>query len=488
MIYLLDSNLPENAPEDRQITYQLYGGDLHMRIRQEILLGIGGIRALRALGITPTVYHINEGHAAFIILERIRAYIEAGLTFDEALETTAANTVFTTHTPVPAGHDHFPIGMMEEYFRHFHGKLKVDPQHFFMLGRISQEQVDFNQTILALKGSRFHNGVSRIHGRVSAEIAAPVWPELGPEDNPVTYITNGVHVPSFLSREWSSVFDNYFGSDWISRMSDPEFWDSLDAIPDNLYWSIRQSLKSRLFSDLQERFIRQYKRAFNSERVPGELIRYLNPEDPNTLVIGFARRFATYKRADLLLTDMERLKAICNNPERPVIFIFAGKAHPADYPGQEIIRKLWQASQDPALYGKIILVEGYDLDLARRMVAGCDVWLNNPIYPLEASGTSGMKAGINGVLNLSILDGWWAEGYDGTNGWGITPAPAHYDDNRRRHEESKAIYEILEKEVIPHLLHAQSFWLLEWLGLPFQTFHGNDYDPFQYRAHGTPIH
>lgn len=458
MIYLLDSNLPENAPEDRQITYQLYGGDLHMRIRQEIVLGLGGIRALKALGITPTVYHINEGHAAFSILERVRAFVEEeGLTFEEALETTAANTIFTTHTPVPAGHDHFPISMMEDYFRPFREKLKIDPQRFFMLGRTSPEQVDFNQTILALKGSRFHNGVSRIHGRVSAEIAAPVWPELSPDENPITYITNGVHVPSFLSREWSNAFENYLGSDWIGRMSDVEFWDSLDAIPDHLYWSIRQSLKSRLFSDVQERVSNQYRRAFSSNIVPEDLFHYLNPENPNTLVIGFGRRFATYKRADLILTDMERLKAICNQPDRPVIFIFAGKAHPADYPGQEIIRKVWRASQDPALYGKLFLVEGYDLDFARRMVSGCDIWLNNPVYPLEASGTSGMKAGINGVLNLSILDGWWAEGYDGTNGWGITPAPAHYDDGRRRFEESKAIYHIIEKEILPSYYTRNAF-------------------------------
>ncbi len=448
-LYLLDTNLDQNSPDDREITHQLYGGDMEMRIRQEIILGVGGVRALRRLGLQPTVWHINEGHAAFLLIERVRQRVAAGLGFPVALEAVAAKTVFTTHTPVPAGHDVFPEDLVKEYFRHWLPELGISESEFFALGRLAHRGPEFNMTTLALKGSRHHNGVSQIHGRVSAEICADCWPQVPPPENPIGYVTNGVHVPTFLAQSWSDLFDRFLGAAWRNHLSDVGFWRRIDEIPDHLFWSVKQSNKSQLFYSMRECLLFQHLRNQVSEVHLERMLRHLDPSDPNVLTIGFGRRFATYKRAPLLANDLNWLRDILGDEERSVVFIFAGKAHPADIPGQEFLKQIHELSTRPEFVGNILLMEGYDLALARRLVSGVDVWLNNPIYPLEASGTSGMKAAINGTLNLSVLDGWWAEAYDGENGWGIRPSPHEGDPERRDYEDARTLYEILQDEVIP---------------------------------------
>lgn len=448
-LYLLDTDLEENSSEDRDITHQLYGGDRHTRIRQEIVLGIGGARALAAMGLKPTVWHVNEGHAAFLVLERVRMLRAQGLDFAAALEAVAVNTVFTTHTPVPAGHDHFAQEMIEDYFRSFLPELGIGREEFLALGR-KDGQADFNMTALALRGSRHHNGVSRIHGGVSARICGDIWPQVDSEENPIGYVTNGVHVPTFLATEWQEMFDQFLGYEWRRRMGDPEFWrERIHVIPDHLFWSVHQTLKSQMLQLIRHRIAHQHTRNHGSQAHLDRMFRYADPGNPNVLTIGFARRFATYKRATLLFENLDWLREIVANGERPVLFIFAGKAHPADAPGQELIRQIYHIMHMPEFVGKVLLAEGYDLNMARRLVAGVDVWLNTPLYPLEASGTSGMKAGMNGVLNLSVLDGWWGEGYDGSNGWAIKPAPELFDEYRRNKEDSLTLYELLQDQVIP---------------------------------------
>ena len=451
---LLDTDIEENSPEDRDIAHQLYGGDRNTRITQEIILGVGGVRALAALGLKPTVWHINEGHAAFLILERIRNLVmAAGLDFASALEAVAVNTVFTTHTPVPAGHDHFAEDMMWHYFQHCCEELKISRDQFLGLGR-GPDSPDFNMTNLAIRGSRRQNGVSRIHGSVSSQICGNLWQQIAPEENPLSYVTNGVHVPTFLAQEWIDLFDNYFGYEWRHRMSDAEYWaQHIEDIPDHLFWSVRQSLKSQMLQLLRFRISQQHFRNHGSEAHLDRLLKHVDSYDPNVLTIGFARRFATYKRAALLFEDQDALRQLLSDNDRPVLFIFAGKAHPADRPGQDLIRRIHALAHQPEFEGKVLLVEGYDLGLARRLVAGVDVWLNNPIYPLEASGTSGMKAAINGAINLSVLDGWWGEGYDGTNGWAIKPSPSYVDDGRRNREDGQELYEILRNRVFPLYYH-----------------------------------
>jgi len=451
-LYLLDTDLEENSPHDRDITHQLYGGDRTTRIEQEIVLGMGGVRALAALGLKPTVWHINEGHAAFLVLERMRELIQQGLDFDAALEVVASNTVFTTHTPVPAGHDHFADEMIRKYFEECCHDMGCDIGALLALGRID-DTPEFNMTALAIRGSRFQNGVSRIHGDVSAEICRNLWPQIEPAENPMDYVTNGVHVPTFLSDHWHDTFDRVLGPAWRQRLTDKETWAQVHAIPDHTFWSIRQSIKAEMLYLVRHRITAQYTRNQFSQAHIDRMLQLADPENPNVLTIGFARRFATYKRATLLFRDLDLLKSIIGDPERPVLFIFAGKAHPADQPGQALLKRVHEVSQMPEFEGRILLVEGYDLRLARRLVAGVDVWLNNPIYPLEASGTSGMKAAMNGVVNLSVLDGWWGEGFhqddNGANGWAIKPASRSLDEARRDQEETRSLYEILQDKVIP---------------------------------------
>src|SRR5882724_1394185 len=462
-LYLLDTDLDENSGDDRNITHRLYGGDRTTRIEQEIVLGIGGVRALVELGLKPTAWHINEGYPAFLVLERVRMLVGQGLTADAALEAVAANTVFTTHTPVPAGHDHFSADMMRDYFSWLRKELGMSEEDLLALGRVDGNQ-EFNMTALAIRGSRFQNGVSRIHGSVSSRICAPLWPELDPGDSPLSYVTNGVHVPTYLAPEWADQFDKYLGFDWSHHAGSHGFQERLEAMPDHLFWSVRQSLKAQMLHLVRHRVARQHFRNHGSEAHLDRLLHYADPINPNVLTVGFARRFATYKRATLLFQDLDWLRTILGDETKPVVFIFAGKAHPADVPGQDVIRELNRIARMPEFEGKILLLEDYDLHLARRLVSGVDVWLNNPMYPLEASGTSGMKAGINGVLNLSVLDGWWGEGYDGHNGWAIKPVAENLDEARRNFEESRTLYELLQDHVIPtYYRRGEMGYSAEWI-------------------------
>jgi starch phosphorylase len=464
-LYLLDTDIEENSAHDRNIAHQLYGGDRTTRIEQEIVLGIGGVRALAAVGLKPTVWHINEGHAAFMILERLRAKVRLGLDFDSALEAVAVNTVFTTHTPVPAGHDHFSTQLLLHYFQDCCNELGVSGERLLDLG-MGPGETEFNMTTLAVRGSRFHNGVSRIHGGVSAQILRDLWPQIPPEENPITSITNGVHVPTFLSPEWIDAFDHFLGYGWSRRLGDQGCWDQISAVPDHVFWSTRQHLKSQLLHLVRFRLHEQNVRNQGSEAHLDRLLGLCNPDNPTVLIIGFGRRFATYKRATLLFENLDWLRQLLGDALRPVLFLFAGKAHPADVPGQDLIRRVMQVAQMPEFEGKILLVEGYDLRLSRRMVSGVDVWLNNPVYPLEASGTSGMKAAMNGVVNLSVLDGWWGEGYDGTNGWAIKPSAPGLDEASRNREEARTLYEILQDHVIPlYYKRESSGYSPEWVKL-----------------------
>jgi len=447
-LYLLDADLPENGEHDRGITYRLYGGDRSTRIEQEIVLGIGGARVLAELGLRPTVWHINEGHAAFLVLERLRELIEAGVELSSALEAVASNTVFTTHTPVPAGHDHFPFDMIERYFHGACARIGVTTRQLDAYGT-PRGGNEFDMTALAIRGSRFQNGVSRIHGGVSSRICAPLWPQVPAEENPITWITNGVHIPTFLSDEWAELFSRQLGSAWNLRPSDPASWDGVLRISDQQFWSVRQSLKVQMLHLVRNRVETAHVRNRGSEAHLDRLLRLADPANPNVLTIGFGRRFATYKRATLLFERLDWLREIVADKRRPVLFVFAGKAHPADEPGRALIRRVHEVAAMPEFEGHILLVEGYDLRLGRRLVQGVDVWLNNPIYPLEASGTSGMKAALNGVINLSVLDGWWDEGYDGTNGWAIKPVHDGLEDAQRAQDESRTLYEILQDKVIP---------------------------------------
>jgi len=462
-VYLLDTNCPDNTPEDREITHRLYGGDVSVRIRQEMILGLGGLLALRALGLVPATFHMNEGHAAFLILELVREGIASGLEFDAALEAAATHCVFTTHTPVAAGHDAFDVGLFAHCFQGVVAGLGVSMERVLNLGRTPSAPHAFNMTQLALNGARRINGVSRLHGIVSARLCAEHWPELPPSENPVGYVTNGVHVPTFLHQTWSRFFDAKLGPQWRERLSDVEFWRALGRVPDDEYWLTAQRVKGAMLAGVRERLRREYSSKGLSQAQLRHITRLLDPDRPNTLTLGFARRFATYKRAALLLRDRARLARLVNDPERPVLFLFAGKAHPADQPGQQVLREIKQLMLTPEFAGSVVFLEDYDLQLARWLVTGVDVWLNNPVAPLEASGTSGIKAAVNGRLNLSILDGWWAEGFDNDNGWGIPPADVQ-DSERRDALDSGEMLDALEEEVVPlYYARGEEGYSPEWV-------------------------
>ena len=447
-VYLLDTNCAANAPSDRDITHRLYGGDESTRVRQEMILGIGGVRALRALGLAPAVWHLNEGHAAFLIPELLREHLAAGLPFGAALEAVAAECVFTTHTPVAAGHDAFGHELIVDHFGDFIRELGVPVERFLELARAPSAAHLFNMTRLALNAARHINGVSRVHGRVSARLCADQWPEVRPEDNPVGFVTNGVHVPTFLHQRWSDFFDRELGAEWRGRLRDASFWSALEGVPDERYWATAQDVKARMLVSVRERLQREYERKGLSPAQLQHVTRLLDPQRPGVLTIGFARRFATYKRATLLMHDRARLARLLNNADCPVVLLFAGKAHPADEPAKQVLREIRQLMMSADFLGRVLFLEDYDLQLARSIVSGVDVWLNNPIAPLEASGTSGIKAAINGRLNLSILDGWWAEGWMHDNGWGIAPAQVA-DPVRRDALEADMIMDTLEEEVLP---------------------------------------
>ncbi len=446
---LLDSDLDKNSNEDRTITHQLYGGGVENRVRQEIVLGIGGVRALRAMGIAPTVWHLNEGHAAFVSLERMREYVQHdGLSFDESLDAAASCTIFTTHTPVPAGHDVFPHDMFDHYMGHYADKLgiSIDRLHGMGHGDFGHGSHGFNQTALATHTSAHQNGVAKLHGEVSSRMFQGMWPDLTPEENPMSSVTNGVHTLTWLAQEWISAFDQELGGSWRGHLRDPDFWDCIHNIPDHLFWSIHQTNKGRMLQYIAEQLEEQAIRNGESLQMVTEMTQCF---DVRHLVIGFARRFATYKRATLLFNDESRLLSLLDAIGQPVIFLFAGKAHPADEPGQDLIRQIHHISRKPAFKGRILMLEGYDMTLSRYMLSGVDVWLNNPRRPMEASGTSGMKAAMNGAPNLSILDGWWPEGYKEANGWVIGGERDIEDDQLRDQEDAASLYHVLANHIAP---------------------------------------
>jgi starch phosphorylase len=447
-LYLLDTNVPENAlQEDRAITDQLYGGDTDTRIRQEIVLGIGGMRALRALKLEPTAYHMNEGHSAFLAIERIRLFIEdQKLTFAEALEATRANNVFTTHTPVPAGIDLFDAGQFYHYFQQYCRDANIDYDQLLALGRSNPHDQGerFSMAILALNASAYRNAVSVLHREVSQGMWNGLWPQLPVTETPITSVTNGVHLPSWLNGDLADLYDQYLQPDWRERFNDPECWALVKEIPDEEIFEAHKRRKRRLISFLRER---QMDSAVRRKAAASELRYASEVFDPNALTIGFARRFATYKRATLLFRDVERLKRILRNPERPVQILIAGKAHPKDTPGKTFIREIVQLSRDPELWKHVVFVEDYDMKVAREMVQGVDVWLNNPRRGEEACGTSGMKAAMNGVLNLSVLDGWFDEAYEHSGGWAIGDREPYSEDQDALH--ASAIYYLIENEIVP---------------------------------------
>jgi starch phosphorylase len=452
-VLLLDTDVPENVAEDRLITGKLYGGTDELRQQQEAVLGIGGVRALRALKLAPTVWHINEGHAAFLVLERLREYTTGGLPFTAALEATAASTVFTTHTPVSAGHDVFPPERVARQFAGFAEELGISMEQLLELGRAPERPDVFNMTRLALRGAAAVNGVSKIHGQVSSRLCADVWPDVPPAENPVGFVTNGVHVATFLRHTWAKLFDQHLGADWRDHLLDRALLARVHSIPDALFWDTNQKVKSQMLRVLRERLTQQYQRNALSEAHVHRLLKFVDPDKPDVLTIGFARRFATYKRATLLMADLGWFEQLVRDEDRPVVFVFAGKAHPADEPAQAMMREIHRVSSLPPFVGRVLMCEGYDLGIGRLLTSGVDIWLNTPVHPFEASGTSGMKAAINGTVNLSVLDGWWAEGYDARrdhkNGWGIPPARDEQGGAERDRQDSTTLYETLQDEVVP---------------------------------------
>ena len=446
-LYLLDTDLEQNAPSDRELSARLYGGDRAMRIQQEVLLGIGGIRALTQLGIEPGVCHLNEGHAAFVVLERIRKLCEAGWDFDAALEQVRRSTVFTTHTPVAAGHDAFPFSLVETHLSSAWGNLGPHRERFLALGRYDNGAGPmFNMTALALRTAGAVNGVSRLHGEVTRSMWRSIWPDVSVDQLPVTSITNGVHVPTWMSREIGELLERHLGSDWAERHDDPGMCDRVLDIPDDELWAARQSLRRYLLGFIRERARGRWVR----ERVGAARVIAGGPMlDQEALTIGFARRSTAYKRPELIFSDPDRLARILTAAGRPVQLVFAGKAHPADEAGKRHLQQIYFRALDPRFGGRVAFVDDYDLHVAHFLVQGCDVWLNNPRKPLEASGTSGMKAAINGTPHFSIGDGWWAEGFTGANGWLIEP-PAEADDQQAQDwADAEAMYTLLEQELVP---------------------------------------
>ncbi|MFW9993871.1 MAG: alpha-glucan family phosphorylase [Candidatus Odinarchaeota archaeon] len=449
-LYLLDTNIDQNAPWDRDLTDRLYGGDQEMRLKQEIVLGVGSVRTLRMLGLNPDVWHLNEGHCAFSLLERIREYVESGESFDYAVQSVRGKTVFTTHTPVPAGHDTFNFTMVRHHISSYCNRMSIDPEEFLALGRYGEGQAAaFNMTVLALRMSYLRNTVSKLHCQVTMEMFEPLWNELKvlKESDPVIPIVNGVHVPTWLPGNLRNVFKRRIDPNWMDKHDDPRIWEQIDDIPDRELWEVHFRSKIRLF-----RFIREKARAkrVSKEWEPEKLLMSGALLDPEVLTIGFARRFATYKRANLIFKDIKRLRKILNDPYHPVQLIFAGKAHPADDPAKYLIQEIIHHTKDPELGHRIVFLEDYDLAMAKFLVQGVDLWLNTPLRPREASGTSGMKAAMNCTPNFSILDGWWAEGYTGKNGWAIGDSKSGSSDRQEQDlKDSQSLYDTLENEIIP---------------------------------------
>ena len=443
-VYLLDTDLEQNDPADRELTSKLYAGGPEVRLKQEWILGVGGVRVLRAAGVDPGAWHANEGHAAFMMAERVRELVVEGVPFDDAVRQVRARTVFTTHTPVPAGHDTFSLEQVAQCSGPVWDELGVSRETFFEIGTHPTEASGrFHMTVTALRLSKFVNAVSRRHGEVSRQLWAPLWPDRSVEEVPIAAITNGVHVATWMAREIMELFDSEFGPEWGFHVDGQEFWERVLDMDDAKLWAVHEAMKSALMNFIREearrRWVRHWKEATHVVGA-GTLL------NPDALTIGFARRFATYKRADLVFQDIERLRALLVNPSRPVQIIFAGKAHPADAPGKEVLRTVYGFTREARLEGRVAFIEDYELHLAHRLVQGVDLWLNLPRVPLEASGTSGMKAALNGVPQLSTLDGWWHEGYEGLNGWAIPPASSRSTPDEW---DAERLYRLLEEQVVP---------------------------------------
>ena len=448
-LLLLDTDLPENAPWDRELSARLYGGNQETRIQQEIVLGLGGVRALRALDIEPTVWHLNEGHAAFVVLQRVREALEQNLPFEQAVAEVRRTTVFTTHTPVPAGHDAFPFHLVETYLAGAWGSLGQLRNQFLALGAYDNGDGNgqmFNMTALAMRSAGAVNAVSQLHRDVTRQMWTPIWPDVKPGEEPVRDITNGVHVPTWVASELSKLFEAHIAPDWRQRHDDEQMWDAMEAIPDEELWAVRQALRNYLFAFIRERA----RNRWIEERVgPGQIVTAGTLLNPDALTIGFARRFAAYKRPELLFHDPDRLARILSAARQPVQIVYAGKSHPADDSGKHHLQRIYKRAMDQGFGGRIAFIDDYDLHVAHFMVQGCDVWLNTPRKPLEASGTSGMKAAVNGVPHLSIGDGWWAEGYNGANGWLIDGKCESLDPAEVDAADADALYRLLETEVVP---------------------------------------
>lgn len=447
-LYLLDTDNDMNSEFDRPITHALYGGDNENRLKQEILLGIGGILTLKKLGIKKEIYHCNEGHAALCNLQRLIDYIKEGLSFNEALELVRASSLYTVHTPVPAGHDYFDESLFGKYMGGYLQMLGITWDEFIGMGRTNPEDHSerFCMSTFACNTCQEVNGVSKLHGWVSQRMFAPIWKGYYPEESHVGYVTNGVHFPSWTATEWRKVYAKYFDKNYIYDQSNESLWHAIYNVPDAEIWETRMALKKKLVNFIREKFAATW---LKNQGDPSRVVALLDSITPNALYIGFCRRFATYKRAHLLFTDLERLSKIVNNPERPVKFIFSGKAHPADGAGQGLIKKIFEISQRPEFLGKIIFLEDYDMQLARRLVSGVDIWMNTPTRPLEASGTSGEKAEMNGVVNLSVLDGWWVEGYREGAGWALKQERTYQNQGYQDQLDAATIYSLLENEILP---------------------------------------
>lgn len=447
-LYLLDTDNDMNSEFDRPITHALYGGDNENRLKQEILLGIGGMLTLKKLGIKKEIYHCNEGHAALCNLQRLIDYIKEGLSFNEALELVRASSLYTVHTPVPAGHDYFDESLFGKYMGGYPQMLGITWDEFIGMGRTNPEDHSerFCMSTFACNTCQEVNGVSKLHGWVSQRMFAPIWKGYYPEESHVDYVTNGVHFPTWTATEWRKVYAKYFDKNYIYDQSNESLWHAIYNVPDAEIWETRMALKKKLVNYIREKFAATW---LKNQGDPSRVVALLDSITPNALYIGFCRRFATYKRAHLLFTDLERLSKIVNNPERPVKFIFSGKAHPADGAGQGLIKKIFEISQRPEFLGKIIFLEDYDMQLARRLVSGVDIWMNTPTRPLEASGTSGEKAEMNGVVNLSVLDGWWVEGYREGAGWALKQERTYQNQGYQDQLDAATIYSLLENEILP---------------------------------------
>ena len=448
-LYLLDSDIDKNNEEDRDVTLKLYGGDQEMRIRQEIVLGMAGVNLLKTLELNPTVYHMNEGHSAFLTLEIIKNIIkEKHVSFEVAKDIASSKTVFTTHTPVPAGNDIFPLDLVKKYFKDFWPRLGLSEEEFLKLGMKPCNELDygFNMGILALKIAGKKNGVSKLHGAVSRELFGEVWPNIAASESPIGYVTNGIHTCSWLAPKLKELYNKYLIPFWQDSMHKDEIWEKINNIPNDKLWQVHKERKEKLLQLVAKSTTERLRRSGYSYEEINEIVSKLNPD---ALTIGFARRFATYKRATLIFKDIERITQILNNNDRPVQLIFAGKAHPADKEGHDLIKYIHQVSMMPQFKGKIFLLENYNIAMSRYLISGVDVWLNNPRRPMEASGTSGQKASVNGVINFSVLDGWWAEGYDQTNGWTIGTNAEYESYEAQDQADSQSMYRTLEEKIIP---------------------------------------